>query len=498
MRGSISRAFDHRSAGKGVGAVALLLALALAVPPASAADDGLIRLRLTPKDYVASEYYLENVARADIAGRNRAEGWFEIIATESDLPTFFVMGDVRLIERSRPFREIQQERHDRGIDGPQMTYSDYTMVLEWMDDMVASNPSIFMKVNLTTMLGTPQTEEGRDIYALKLSDNVTQDEDEQVIVFDAIHHARELNTIEMIKDIGNSLGELYGQKPLPTFFVDNAEIWLVPVVNPDGLEYVWSTNNMWRKNRAINQGSSCVGVDPNRNYPFLWAVCGNNSSNPCSAVYHGPAPLSEPGVETMHALGEALRPTINVSYHSFGQEVLPPYACSATLVEPRITQIRDAYRAQMNYAWRPASSSGESFEWFYNQTSSLAFLTEVGRSFQPPFSETLQEVRRVRKGWIRLFETMLLQGPLAQGVVTDSSTGQPVMADVTSTGVNFTAGERRACEPGYGRYSWFLPNGAQTLTFSAPGYQTKQVPVNMVQNGIVVDVQLDPDPDHSH
>ncbi len=495
MRGPFSRvSTNRRPARAGIACTVLLLAFALALPSTAAADEQFLRVKVTPTDYARSEYYLDNVVLADISGRDADAGWLEIIATEGDLPTLWLLGDIEILERSRPFREIQAERHAMGIDMPEEQYSDYTEVLEWMDEMVASNPAIFQKVNITTLTGSPQTEEGRDIYALKLSDNVMQDEDEQVILFDAIHHARELNTIEMVKDVGITLGELYGQHPLATAFVDRNEIWLVPVVNPDGLEYVWSTNNMWRKNRSVNAGSTCRGVDPNRNYSFLWGVCGNNSGNPCSGVYRGPAPLSEPEIQTMDALGEMLRPTINLSYHSFGREVLPPYACSATLAEPRITEIRESYRSRMNYAWRPASSSGESFEWFYNQTSSLAFLTEISNGFQPPFSETRTEIPRVRKGWIYLMELINGTGPLAQGLVTDSSTGLPVQADVTSTAVNFTAGERRACEEGYGRYSWFLPNGAQTLTFSAPGYQSKQVPVNMVQTGISVDVTLDPVP----
>jgi hypothetical protein len=239
------------------------------------------------------------------------------------------------------------------------------------------------------------------------------------------------------------------------------------------------------------------GVDPNRNYPFLWGVCGSTSGNPSSETYRGPSPGSEPEVQTMLALGERIRPTIYLSYHSFGREVLPPYICANLAEGPMIAGMRDVYRNRMSYAFRPASASGESFEHFYNQFSSVGFLTEVGDAFQPPFAETREEVRRVRKGWIFLLESMLAglnSGPIVEGNVTEAGTGLPIAAEVSSSAVNFTEGERRACEAGYGRYSWFLPQGQQMLTFSAPGYQSMQVPVTNAPGGLTVDVELTPNP----
>jgi murein tripeptide amidase MpaA len=54
--------------------------------------------------------------------------------------------------------------------------------------------------------------------------------------------------------------------------VETLDIWLVPCMNPDGRVYVMTTDNMWRKNRAVNSGSVCVGVDLNRNLDVLWGV----------------------------------------------------------------------------------------------------------------------------------------------------------------------------------------------------------------------------------
>jgi len=49
---------------------------------------------------------------------------------------------------------------------------------------------------------------------------------------------------------------------------------------------------MWRKTRKPNSGTSCVGTDPNRNWPYMWNR-GGSSPDPCNDAYHGSAPGSE-------------------------------------------------------------------------------------------------------------------------------------------------------------------------------------------------------------
>lgn len=482
---------QRHTRGVGAALAASCLCLVLAVPCVAADDPGTLHVRLAPRDFEAAWSFLET-SGVDIAGRNVEERTIDLIIDESLVSSLWNLGEVTIIDRSRPFREIREERLAAGAAMPEEGYKTYPEVLAWMDQIQATYPQIAQKVNLTQLLGTPKTWEGRDIYAIKLSDNVTQDEDELAIVFDGLHHARELNTIEVPMDIVNTLTELYGIKGAPTQIVNSFEIWVVPVVNPDGLQYVWNVNSNWRKNRRDN-GGGIFGVDLNRNYPFHWMDACGGSTNPSSETYRGPSAASEPETQTMIALGQKLHPAIYSSYHSFGREVLPPYRC-ANLAEPIITVFRDLYREPMNYNWRQASAVSESYEWYYNQVSTVGFLTEIGTGFQPPYSQTKDEVRRVRPGWIFLLQLMS-HGPLVQGVVTDSVSGLPVAAQVQSSQVNFTENEKRACEAGFGRYGWFLnPEQQHVLTFGAEGYQAKQVNVQPKLGGVTVDVELDPNP----
>jgi hypothetical protein len=475
-------------------AARLLLATALLAPVAAGADTPLLRIELRPTAYQETLHYLENVLHAAVENRRPDEGRLELVVTEGDLPTLWLLGEVTLLERSRPYAEIAAERRAASPTLPPQEYKTYGEILEWMDRVEARYPEIARKVNVTQMFGLPRTWQGNhDIWAIKLSDHVGQHEDEPAVLVDSLHHANEMVTMEFALDIVDRLTDAYGRNPTATGFVDDYQIWVIPVVNPDGLDYIWSTNNLWRKNRR-NNGGGVFGVDLNRNYPFLWGVCGNGSPNPSSSTYIGPEPLSEPEVKAVVSLGLWLRPVIYLSHHSgSGPEILSPYRCAKLAEAPIVNTLRDLYRGRMGYGWRLASSSGESFEWFYNQVSSLGFLSEVGTAGTPPFSQVKAMLAQARSGWIFLLES-LEAGPLVQGHVTDSATGLPVEAEIASSRVAFTEGERRACEAGFGRYSWFLPLEGHTLTFSAPGYVSKQVPVNVALGGVSLDVELDPAP----
>ncbi|MCA8958046.1 MAG: hypothetical protein KDC87_18365, partial [Planctomycetes bacterium] len=95
--------------------------------------------------------------------------------------------------------------------------------------------------------------EGRDLWMVKISDNVQIDENEPEVFFDALHHAREPLSMETTLLFMDELLDGYGKDPEATFLIDNRELYFVPCVNPDGYEYNRSTNpnggGMWRKNR---------------------------------------------------------------------------------------------------------------------------------------------------------------------------------------------------------------------------------------------------------
>jgi murein tripeptide amidase MpaA len=118
--------------------------------------------------------------------------------------------------------------------------------------------------------------------------------------------------------------------------VDTKEVYIFPQCNPDGRNYSMNTDANWRKNRrpapAGHNQPSCVGVDLNRNYDFLWnypayydpAAPVQNSTNPCDyQVYIGPSAVSEP--ETKNAVWMFdQHPNIRyfIDIHSYSEDIL--------------------------------------------------------------------------------------------------------------------------------------------------------------------------------
>lgn len=97
-------------------------------------------------------------------------------------------------------------------------------------------------------------------------------------------------------------------------------------MNPDGYEYSVKKDKYWRKNRRP-MGNGCYGVDGNRNYDIAWYSAGKPETNPCSEVYRGPRPFSEPETAAMRDIINRLRGRciLYISIHTFGNSILYPW-----------------------------------------------------------------------------------------------------------------------------------------------------------------------------
>jgi len=167
--------------------------------------------------------------------------------------------------------------------------------------------------------------ERRNIYALKISDNVLNDEDEAETLFLGCHHAREWISVEVPFLFGKYLLENYHLDVSIKNIVDQSEIWIVPLVNPDGLEYSIHFYRYWRKNMRDN-GDGTYGVDLNRNYGYEWGLDNTGSSpNTGSNTYRGTGPFSEPESQAIRDFFAQHHFLSLISYHSFGSVILFPW-----------------------------------------------------------------------------------------------------------------------------------------------------------------------------
>ena len=176
--------------------------------------------------------------------------------------------------------------------------------------------------NLARVIDIGDSLENRNIYALKISDNVQMEEDEAGVLFLGCHHAREWISVEVPFLIGKYLVENYATNSEIKELVDRSEIWIIPLVNPDGLEYSIHFYRYWRKNMRDN-GDGSYGVDLNRNYGFKWGYDNAGSSPiPFSGTYRGKSPFSEPETQAIRDLFTQKNFQALITYHSYSQVIL--------------------------------------------------------------------------------------------------------------------------------------------------------------------------------
>ncbi|MDP8223099.1 MAG: M14 family metallopeptidase [Candidatus Lernaella stagnicola] len=287
-------------------------------------------------------------------------------------------------------------------------YHDYQEQVEAVQEMAATYPEI------TDLYTIGQSIGGQDLWCLKISDNPLQDElDESAIIVVALHHAREILTPEMALYAAQQLVEGYGVDEEITYYVENREIFVIPTLNPDGGEYDHATGNfrMWRKNRRVNEGSSCRGVDLNRNYGYLWGGVGSSAS-PCADTYRGAEAFSEP---ESRALRDFTRAHENVrtllTLHTHAKLVLYPWGNQSQHIDDQIDFLTHKTMAEymasiLKYSPGQASSlyrtTGDTTDWSYGELGIVSFTWEMAPSqyditgFYPPPSIMETELPR---GW---------------------------------------------------------------------------------------------------
>lgn len=218
-------------------------------------------------------------------------------------------------------------------------YKTYAQINAKIDELVTLRPDLVTKLTVGT------THEGRTIYGMRISGPGTS---KPAVLFNGTQHAREWVSPMTNMFIAVNLVEQYDSNPVVQQLVDGVEIFIVPVVNPDGYEYTWNTYRLWRKNRRDNGGGE-YGVDLNRNWDIDWNGGESTSTNPSSDVYVGPAPFSEPESSALRDFFNA-HPNIlaHVDFHSYSQIIL--YAWGHTPVPPPDEAVQEALGEAMHNA----------------------------------------------------------------------------------------------------------------------------------------------------
>lgn len=459
-----SREFGWTAARWIVTAALVLVASAGAAGAADRVTKYLVQVRL-PAPEAAADLEAEGF---DVAGINRKDWTAGVVVTDDGMKRLRDLGWSFTVTRSNADEASIQALSD---------YSDPDELSAFEDSVVAAYPTLAQKMAVGNTLF-----EGHQIYAVKISQDVAVDNDRPSFVLDCQHHAREVMTPEICKDAIDYLTSRYATDPEVQRWVDNINVYVVPTANPDGAAYVFTADNMWRKNRH----PTCP-VDVNRNYPFAWGSC-NGSTNVCSdETNRGIEPSSEPETQGMVGLYSTVHAFYALSYHTYGEYIMFPYGCQNPdelaamngLGQELNSILQDDNGQTGQYATGPIWNTiylvdGGSIDTSYANFGTYAFTIEANCcSFQPDYATWRDiTVQRQRTAW-QFFLDKTLDGPQIRGTVTDGYTGLPLAAGVSVQEIVYTHGEAPRFADAHGRYYWLAQSG-QTyhVTFTKPGYCT--------------------------
>jgi murein tripeptide amidase MpaA len=276
-------------------------------------------------------------------------------------------------------------------------FKDYDQIADKLDQMVADRP------DLCTVFSIGNSFEERPIWAISIT---APGGEKPMVVFDGTHHAREWITPMAVMWVADRLVYEYDTNPTIHDILDTVEVVVIPVINPDGYVYSWTSERYWRKNRHTPpSGYSCYGVDLNRNYDAGWGGVGADGY-PCSDVYYGSSAGSEPEVQAYCNFVDA-HPRIvsGISYHANSEMILSPYGYTSAL-PPEPDQSLFAFCDQTmhdeilavhgrSYAYGPVWStiypaSGGTLDWCYDAHHVFEFTIELpGIDFVIPPSEII-------------------------------------------------------------------------------------------------------------
>ena len=256
--------------------------------------------------------------------------------------------------------------------------------------------------------------QGRNIWAAKVSSDVSVDENKPETLVDALHHADEDLGVEQAIYLLETLTSQYKTDPYVNALVNARVTWIVFAVNPDGWEYDLSGGQFhdWRRNRQPAAGTKYVGTDINRNYGYQWGCCGGSSSQPFAWNYRGPRAFSTPEAKalanfvTSRDIAGKQRIKTQVSLHSAGGLILYPYSYTLTALPSTMKPDDHSVFVKMaqtmaglnGYQYEQSShlylSDGDEIDWLYHTYGIFSFTIELypasqgseSGAFYPPYS----------------------------------------------------------------------------------------------------------------
>jgi subtilisin-like proprotein convertase family protein len=356
----------------------------------------------------------------------------------------------------------------KGTANPLAAYHTYEELVADLDSIATAYPSICRLDSIgATVLG-------RGLWFMKISDNVNSEEDEPEFKYISTMHGDEVVGMEMCIYLIQYLVDNYGSDSLATFLVDETEIWIMPLMNPDG--------------NYLHQRGNANGTDLNRDFPDFVTDPNNTPSGrepetqvimnwqfehyPIqSANFHGGAlVINYPWDSTYdYNPDDTLFRDISLTYSSLNVPMYTGGLYPRGIVRGAVWYLIHGGMQDWNYYWMGCNDvTAEISNIKWPDASTLPTYWDDNRE------SMLHYMAKVHMG--------------VRGLVTDASSGLPLDATVTVTGID----QEVYTDPDVGDYHRMLIPGTYDLNFSATGYSplTVEDVVVVSESTTVLNVQL--------
>ncbi len=203
---------------------------------------------------IEEKAFVTNLSHKDLIAKHP-----EITIDHMDVNGFEVYGPKGMLEWFDLAKIQYSKMHEHISDKDLAAYPSFKEIESKLKEIAQINP------NIVKLFSIGKSVEGRDLWVLKISDNVNVDEVEPEIKYISSMHGDEIVGRELTWMFAKDIIEAYGTDKSISELIDSTEIYIMPSMNPDGSHY--------------KQRANANGYDLNRNFPDWKRGDQNNQSN---------------------------------------------------------------------------------------------------------------------------------------------------------------------------------------------------------------------------
>ncbi|MDD2200314.1 MAG: M14 family zinc carboxypeptidase, partial [Bacteroidales bacterium] len=364
-------------------------------------------------------------------------------------------------------------------------YPTHAVYVQMMNDFVTNYP------DLCELEVIGQSVNGYDLLSLKISDNVSTDEDEPEFFWSNTMHGDELASYVLSLRFADYLLSNYGTDSQVTNLVNEIEIYINPLANPDGTFYGSATYT----NVANSRRNNANNIDLNRNFPTL----------------DGSGYTLQPEISAMMNYADSHNFVMSANTHAGSELMNYPWDTwtsnarahaddnwwyYVSWIYANLAQANSPYGYFDNESgvtnggdWYVITGSRQDYMNYYHYCREVTIELTLTKKVD---SEDLPDYWNYNRQAMLDYTEQVIYG--FRGVVTDACTGTPLDGVKVEIADHDTFNSEVYTSAPVGNYHRPIYEGTYEVTYSLDGYQSQTHTITVVNNETVrLDIELVPD-----